>query len=331
MHSSEADTVRGFATGARNTWAHYLIALVAGALLVIPAFAILMAVLDLWDTMPPPLFSNNLCLDDKLAFMRRNRPAEVNLLVVGSSAALRHFNSPEAVRIDPELRPFNAGMCAINLWQSEQVINWLTRRLPDVRRVLLFASSLDFGDCRPEARPSFNVTDADRYVFGDTWRLPFYLQSFNATTLLRKSIGLRRKRTDTTFFDSVVPNKFGDSPLQPPRDRPEWYIKPRLDEQCFATLRRTARELDDRDIQLAVVESPMDPRWRAKFDQSGELASILRRRIHEALSGTRAVLVEDHNDFPAADFYDAVHLRASNTSRFTRSVLSQLEASRPSR
>jgi len=185
---------------------------------------------------------------------------------------------------------------------------------------------LDFGDCRPDAPPSLDVTEADRFVFGDTWRLGFYLKSFNATTLLRNSMKQRRKVTDRSWFDSVVTNKFGDAPAQPARDRPEWYEQATLDNQCFTTLHRTARELDSRGIQLAVVESPMDPRWRSEFDRSGEITALMRRKIEDALNGTNAVLIEDHNHFTAANFYDAVHLRASSTPRFTRSVLSQLEA-----
>lgn len=323
-------------TAPKQPWAPYLLALLAGALLIIPVFAGIVAVLDYRQSMAPPLLSNNPCVDRKLAFMRDHRPSNVNLLVAGSSTAMRHFNSPEAIRIDPSLRPYNAGLCAINLWKSEQVTNWLTHRLPGVRRVLLFASSLDYGDCRPSAPPSLNVAEADRFVFGDTWRLGFYLKSFNATILARNSMNERRRRTDRTWFDAVVLNRFGDAPLQPPRDRPEWYVEAKLDERCLTTLHRTARELDSRGIQLAVVESPMDPRWREEFDRSGEHTALMRRRIRDALTGTHAVLIEDHNHFSPGEFYDAVHLRASSTPRFTRSVLSQLEtldrgASRPQR
>lgn len=316
-------------TATRKAWLHYVIALAAGALLVIPALAGVMAVLDSLGAMPPPLISNNLCADEKLAYMRQNRPADVNLLVVGSSSAMRHFNSPEAIRFDRRLRPYNAGLCAMNLWRSEQVINWLTYRLPDVRRVFLLASSLEFGDCRPNARPTLDVSNADRFVFGDTPRISFYMRSFNATTLLRNSIDLRRRRSDRTWFDSVVLNKFGDAPVQPRGNRREWYLKAMLDEQCFATLRHIARTLDARGIAFAVVESPMNPVWKKKFDRSGDVTLLIRRRIREALSGTRAVLIEDHNGFIAADFYDAVHMRGSSTPRFTRSVLSQVETLDP--
>lgn len=316
-------------TVTRTAWLHYLIGLAAGALLVIPALAGVMAVLDSLGAMPPPLISNNLCADEKLTYMRQNRPADVNLLVVGSSSAMRHFNSPEAIRFDPRLRPYNAGLCAMNLWRSEQVIKWLTFRWPHVRRVLLIASSLEFEDCRPNARPTLDVFSADRFVFGDTARLSFYMQSFNATTLFRNSIDLRRRRTDRTWFDSVVLNKFGDAPVQPRGDRWEWYVKAKLDDQCFATLRRTARTLDARGIHFAVVESPMNPKWREKFDRSGQLAELMRRKLRDALSGTHAVLIEDHSGFTVADFYDAVHMRGSSTPRFTRSVLSQVEALDP--
>src|SRR4029079_14423326 len=89
-------------TATRTFWVRYLIALVAGALLVIPAFAVLVVVLDACGAMPAPLIATNRCVDEKLALMRRNRPSGINLLVIGSSSALRNFNSPEAIRIHPE-------------------------------------------------------------------------------------------------------------------------------------------------------------------------------------------------------------------------------------
>lgn len=312
-------------TSTRKLWIHYLIALAGGALFVIPAFAVLIAVLDYLGSMPPPLISNNLCADEKLAFMRNIRPAKVNLLIVGSSSAMRHFNSPEAMRVDPRLRPFNAGLCAMNLWRTEQVTRWLIHRWPDVRRVILIASSLEWGDCRPNARPVLDVPAADRFVFGDKPRITFYMKSFNATTLLRNTIDLRRRRADQTWFDSVVLNKFGDAPVQPKGDRREWYLPPKITDQCLTTLRRTARTLNAQGIQFAVVESPMNPRWREQFDPSGTVTSLMRRRIREALGGTRAMLIEDHNGFTTADFYDAVHMRKSSTPRFTRSVLSEVD------
>jgi len=313
-------------TAARQPWAHYVVALVVGALLTIPMFAGLIVVLDRAGAMPPPLISNNLCVDDKLAFMRRNKPRNVNLLVAGSSSAMRHFNSPAAVRMDPTLRPFNAGFCAINLAQSARVIDWLTPRLPKVRRVLLFASSIEFGDCGFDGKVSLNIADADRFVFSDASRLSFYLEFFNATTLLRNAIGLRRRRTDITLDDAIALNKFGDGPVDPPGDRRAWYLEPSRDSRCFTTLRRTAQELGARGIQFAVVESPMSPKWRQEFDPTGTVTALTRRKIRRALSGTNAVLIEDHSGFSSADFYDATHVRASSTPRFTRSVLSQLEA-----
>jgi hypothetical protein len=312
-------------TAVRNLWARYGIALVAGALFTIPVLVGVIGLADSLGLMPPPLISNNLCVDEKLAFMRKNKPGEVNLLVVGSSSAMRHFNSPEAVRFDPALRPYNAGMCAVTVAQSAHIIAWLTHRLSNVRRVLLLTSSLEFGDCRDDAGPSINFRDADRFVFGDTSPLTFYLKSFDTSALLHNAVGLRRRRTDMTRFDSVVLNGFGDAPVEPSWHRSDWYLKPELDKQCFESLRQTARMLDGQGIQFAVVESPMDPTWKEEFDRSGAVAELTRSGIRQALTGTHAVLIEDHAGFSPAAFYDAEHIRASETSRFTRSVLAQLE------
>jgi hypothetical protein len=190
--------------------------------------------------------------------------------------------------------------------------------------VLLVVSSVEFGDCREGAGSWFNVDEADAFVFGDTSRLSFYLKFFNVTSLARNAVGLPRRRTDRTAEDSFVLNQFGDAPVNLTGDLRQFYLKPALDKRCFAALRRTARSLDARGIQLALVESPMNPKWRKEFDPSGELTPLTRRKVREAFTGTNAVLIEDRTGFSSADFYDAVHVTASSTPRFTRSVLAQL-------
>ena len=77
--------------------------------------------------LPPPQFSNSICVDQKLRWMRNRQPRDVDLLVLGSSVAWRHFNGVAAVAAYPKLHPLNAGFCGTKLNQTEQVADWLTK------------------------------------------------------------------------------------------------------------------------------------------------------------------------------------------------------------
>ena len=269
----------------------------------------------------PPQFSNSLCLDEKLGFMRAHPPEDANLLVVGSSVAWRHFNSPEAVRLDPLLRPYNAGLCGTNVAQTQRVTAWLMSRVPSVRKVVLIASPVDFSNCSADAPSTFDLKAVDSFVFQGASTATFYLRYFDLRTLLVNSIDLPDKRTDLTSFDSLVINAYGDGPLEPRQPRKLLYGAASFDPHCFTALRRTAQEVGRRGVPMTVALTPLHPQWRERFDPSGSAQRRLERAARTALADTGARFLPA-SALPADAFFDAIHLRWSRTPGFTRSLLS---------
>jgi hypothetical protein len=303
----------------------YVLATVIGALATLGLMVGAMAALDAKGALPPPQFSNSLCMDEKLNAMREDPPSDVDLLVVGSSVAWRHFNSPAAIAQRPSLKPYNAGFCGARIDQTEQVVTWLTTRLPDARHVLLIASPIDFEGCSESGASEFNVKDADSFVFGGAWPPYYYARYFDPVTLARNAPKVRWLRRDQTAFNSLVQNRFGDGPIDPPRSRGLFYKLPSTpDASCFASLTRIARRLRQDGKTLDVVMTPLHPDWVGHDPARAHTIAALEARARAALEGVggHVLAVPHHPDRSA--FFDAIHLRSTHTGDLTRKLISEV-------
>lgn len=323
-------TVRSETGISTRSLVRYLIALVTGALIVPTVFLAVLALLGQEGALPPPQFSNSICIDEKLAAMRRSPPQNPDLLAVGSSVAWRHFNSEVAIGEYPGLLPYNAGFCGANIAQTELVVAWMTERLPSVEEVILIASPVDFEFCDDQPAdglfPStFDVTEADRFVFEDTWSLFYYLQYFDPWTLFKNSRDIAARRSDMTSYATLMINEYGDGPIEPAQDRRLLYGAPVFDTTCFEGLRQTALYLSQRQIDFSVAVTPLHPEWLRIYDKGGEVTETLRAGIREALIGTEGRFVEPDTNFGESAFFDAIHIRWSYTDEFTRSLLAAVK------
>lgn len=300
----------------------YLLAMLGGALLTLGLLGGALATLKARDALPPPQFSNSICIDEKLHSMRMGMPSDPNLLVVGSSVAWRHFNSPAAIAADPGLRPFNAGLCGAKMTQVRKVSSWLTTRLPSVRHVLLIASPLDFEACTKADPSQFEIADADDYIFGGASPVRFYARYFDPVTLAGNAGMIRSARSSMFAPDPLFQDRFGDAPNQPSRSRGLFYGAVQPDPACFAALRQTAQNLQRKQIAFDVTITPLHPEWSRRFGGPA-FAATFDRDMRASLAGTGARY--DATPYqPAPDaFYDAIHIRWSATAAYTRALLGE--------
>lgn len=311
---------------------HYLLALLVGMLILPVLYLVVLVAFARSGTLPPPQFSNSICIDEKLASMRRSPPGRPNLLVVGSSVAWRHFNSPAAIEAQPGLIPYNAGFCGANIRQTKAVVDWLAGRLPGVEDMLLIVSPMDFEHCDDQQAgglfPSgFDVSEADRFVFGNMSPLPYYLRYFDPWTLLRNRRDIAVRRDDMTSYGSLMINEHGDGPMEPSEDRRLLYGSPLIDATCFAELHQIGLHLKDRGIGFSVAMTPLHPEWLRLYDNGGQITGTLERGTRDALAGTSGRFIKNDTDIGEAGFFDAIHLRWSHTEEFTRSLLAQVRPS----
>ena len=305
----------------------YLVAMGIGGLLMLMLLGGALYAMRMAKSLPPPQFSNSLCIDEKINSMRKSPPRDPTLLVVGSSVAWRHFNGAEATALAPGLKPFNAGFCGAKMTVVDKVVTWLTGRLPSVNRVLLIASPFDFEGCTKPDPSKFDVKDADDFIFGGSSAIKYYARYFDPITLADNARTIRRARVDITAPDPLVQDQYGDAPNQPAESRGLFYGAAIPDDACFASLRRIAHQLDRRGIAFDMTITPLHPEWTRQFAPPS-YAENFNARLLRSLAGTRARFHPTPYQPRLSAFYDAIHIRWSATPDFTAALMRRVDMPR---
>jgi hypothetical protein len=307
-----------------SRWRRYLGAGALGFATALTSFILMFAILAKTGNLPPPAITHNLCIDEKLAFMRDHPPVAPNFLTVGSSVAWRHIDSSILASAMPGTVPYNGAFCGLRITQTRAATHWLLDRLPTVHDVLLVASPEDFEVCSREQPSAFDVSEADRFVFQDTWRWGFYFRYFDPVSLVRNASNIARFRTQSHGFEPLIMTRYGDAPEDPPkRDRLVYDAVRHFDPACFNALYALARELQAAGITFTVVNTPLNPLWEKRYDPGAKTRKTLNAGIDAALAGTGATHWDGNTAFTEGpdSFSDAIHLRWPAAQRFTQLLI----------
>lgn len=307
----------------------YLLAVAIGLFGALGGFWLFLFGLHATDNLPPPAFSNSLCVDEKLNFLRDNplERAQPDLLVVGSSVAWRHFDGAAVVDASPQTRPLNGAFCGLRANQSVYVANWLLDREPSIRRVVMIVDPLDFAGCWRVRDAVFDREDVDAYVYGQASPWWYYVRYFAPVSLLRNAMSVKAQRAARIEMDPLVFNRYGDGPLVTDNDRGLYYGSPEaLDPNCFDALQDLAARLQREGRDLTVVSTPLHPEWKAMQDPSGVFLADFDARLLGALVGTSASYWNADREWstPVASFVDAIHLRWSAAQDFSVALAERL-------
>jgi hypothetical protein len=299
----------------------FLAAIVGGAVGSILCMLALFLFLDSRHQLPPPPIANNVCADEKLAFLREHTFESPDVLVLGSSVAWRSVNSAAISGATGGLRTVNGAFCGLRMNQTAFVGDWLLDRLLSVRSVIVVAAPFDFVGCKTSPTAVFNRDAADDFVFERKWKWTFYFRHFDPVSLARNALSIRAMRSGVDPFLSIVFTKFGDGPMDTDISAPTLVYGelPELDQSCFDALRTFAERLASEGRRLAVVTTPLNPDWKKSFDRDGGLGGRVGRRIVEALQQTDAQYLNGDAGIPMEReaFTDAIHLRWSAATTFS--------------
>ncbi|UPQ84541.1 hypothetical protein M0M42_09240 [Pseudomonas knackmussii] len=304
----------------------YLLSLFAGLVGALALFCTALVALDRTGNLPPPAFSNNLCIDEKLSFMRANRIDSPNLLVVGSSVAWRHVNGHVLAQALPGVRPMNGAFCGLFANQSTYVAHWLLDREPSIRSVVMIADPQDFAGCWKAPTAVFNREHVDPYVYQGAAHWNFYMRYFSPKSLARNALTVKAQRAGQIEWDPLVFNRFGDGPLVTNNTRKLLYGRPdALDHNCFNALQALGARLQQEGRRFMVVSTPLHPLWKEKYDPDGTFLADFDQRILNSLSTSGTYWNADKDwSTPVTAFVDAVHMRWSAVQAFTAALAEQI-------
>jgi hypothetical protein len=287
-------------------------------------FYILLFGLSVSGNLAPPGFSNSLCVDEKLAYLRTRPTSQPNFLVIGSSVAWRHFDGETVSRLSPAVAPLNGGFCGLAANQSVYTANWLLSHYPSVKEVLLIAGPQDFEDCTKSRTNVFDSTDASDYVFNGASSWPYYIKYFSPAALLRNATTIAAQRSDRNAMDPLIFDHYGSGPLYTKgrRDMEIYGKVGRMDPSCFDAVGNLARRLKEEGRRLMVASTPMNPEWKTANDPESRMQNAFNAAMRKALDAAEG----EYWDGDAAKvvsqdaFYDAIHLHWSAVAPFSEAL-----------
>jgi hypothetical protein len=303
----------------------YVVSIAVGAIGSLGVLFAMLLLLQEVKRLPAPAISNNLCIDEKLAFMRERQFRSPNLMVLGSSVGWRSIDGGTLASILEGVKPVNGAFCGLRMHQIEFVGEWLLDRMPSIQTVLLVTSPFDFVGCKINPARVFDRQAADDFVFERHWKWTFYLRYFDPVSTVRNVAHIASMH-NAHARDPIVFNDFGDGPIDASKPTLVYGSLPELDSSCFAALRRLATDLSGEGRRLAVVATPRHPEWTARFDGDGKTMEGFRTAVTAALEGTDAIYWDGGkgSPMPPAAFADALHIRWSAACAFTRTVAFEL-------
>jgi len=307
--------------------ARFMIGLVAGlaATLGLLAGAVELLRVRFPDHLPPPALSNRIDFDEKLRVLRETGLPDPELVAVGSSITLQHFDGSA---FGPPDRVMNGGTWGLEVSQGRFLANWYADLFPRLRTVVAMVGLADFQDCRGIPYAFFDPTDAEAYVRGEASPLRLYARYFDPDGFVGH---LARVADERANPDGLLRDPWGsqrrtrETARTPPGDLVYGLIRP--DPACLDALAGFARDMAGRGLRFVVVLSPVNPAYFAEVAGGAEAMDDLRAGVVGALSGTPALLVDAHalDRLTPDDFLDAFHMRWETSARVSRRLAAAVE------
>jgi hypothetical protein len=309
----------------------FLIGLGVGVVGVTLALATLFIGLDAEDALKAPPFANRLSFDEKLRVLRADPPHDVRVLFAGSSTTLHGLDGELLSReLGLEGNVLNLGVQDLRVNQIKFLVQVFLDHFEHVNRVVMVSTLLDYKNCGSVDAQFFNPEDVIDYISRGWPKIYYYFRYFDLQGVLKRAGEIQRLRHTIHDLESVSFDAYGSLLLEVPRERVidrVWDGDPiTLDPPCYTSLHAMAEELRARGVAFTFVIAPMRPGYLADRDPDGSLLTEHRAKVHEALAGTDAMVLDAHAalGMPEEAFFDAYHLKRDKARMLTRFVGEQM-------
>ncbi|ARP99842.1 hypothetical protein [Pseudorhodoplanes sinuspersici] len=293
----------------------YLIAFVAGSIIAVSLLWGLIIALSAFDRLPSPPVSGTWCIDSRFAWMKRTPQwKDARIIAVGSSVTWRNLDFEVTSAETKKQGVFNFAPCFLTMNQTRYLTEYILGRAAAARTVLTVLAPRDFEGCSRNRTAFFEPSIADRYIDSAGFGWWLYLRNLRLNDIFNYALNVHERRAILKF------DPFGSGPLIGTTLDTGRAFKP--EPGCYFELTELAKSLDAKGVQLIVATFPVMRAWSDRHDARGITQTNFKLDIENALSGTKAILVDGVTGWhvPDAAFVDPAHLQWPETADFTRFV-----------
>jgi hypothetical protein len=276
---------------------------------------------------PSPRVTDNIAVNEKLAFAKAHFPDSVDVLAIGSSMTMNNLNSGAVMDHFGAVRYLNAGAWGIGASELEVIGPLLAQRFRP-KTVVVSTNLMDFvQEVNIIAKDSASIA---RYLHEP--EISGYLRHWDAPYYLREMETNRIRFDDAGNYEFLGYDQHGGATLDIPRERintTRYNVAPptaqQLSPERYAAFARFAKDLHHRGIQLIVLESAYRNGVRTADSDALQQAHVARlRTLIEPFGGT--VIDANQRRWDDRLYVDSSHLGPEGSKAYTAYCLAQLNA-----
>lgn len=278
---------------------------------------------------PSPRITDNLAVNEKLAFAMKHFPDGVDVLSIGSSMTLNNLNSTEMMAHFGNVRYLNAGAWGIGASELDVLGPAMAKRFTP-KTVIVSTNMMDFAK-------QDNLLVGDSMSIARCFREPVilgYLRHWDAPYYLREMETNKIRYNDAGNYEYLNYDAHGGATLSIPWDRisrTRYDLVPptaqELSPERYAAFTRFAEDLQHRGIRLVVFESAYRNGIRNADNDAVQQAHVARLR---SIIGPLGGVLVDANQRRWDDllYVDSSHFGPEGSKEYTAYCLSQLDDAR---
>lgn len=305
--------------------------LIRCSLLALPALGMLVGYVALkWRFFPAPRITNNIALNEKLAFTKQHFSAGADVLAMGSSMALNNLSSEQVMEHFGPVRYVNTGAWGVGALEWAMLGPILAERSKP-HTVIVASNLMDFRKGEPALAAdssdiaSYMDATSETWSYVGHWDTPYYLRQMESN---------RIRYTDPANYEYLGLDAHGGATLAVPQDRiiTERFNAPppaedELDEERYVAFFRFARALKERGIRLVLMQFAYRDGVRTASSDALQMKHLTRVRAELEPMG-HVVLDANSRRWPDGLYVDSSHLGREGAVAMTRYCLDQLGGQR---
>lgn len=295
-----------------------------------------------------PQFIASISFDEKARFFREVKPKKSQIVAIGSSITVNHLDTTLLKNENGNQIAFtNFGFYGLPISELKPSLNLAVNVINKPNTVLILTAPPDFHGCSTSAHPdgkhltlnNLNGEDLVKYILSDIPGIFYHAKYRDLWRMLDPNLMLevRRQRNTNDTVDSLKFDSSGSVLLEVPKENfsPErWQGKPwaqvmsQLSSQhtCYDSFQNLADYIQQNNMNLVVVLSPVRQGYLNKFDPSRENLGSHKERVKAILSKSDSLLIDAHSELQLSDeyFVDAIHLNKKGAQILTKYISEKL-------